>query len=269
MSEVDFASLPISKMRSTLKSLGLSGTGTKASLIERYKAYQNGEVVADQTEKEEEVGLADVNQGNNEIPPEGVDVNMESINKLTRVIALDPNENITDEAVPDENKTEELPLNEEVPQEAAVTEFISQENDIGQTAVVDEVLDPIPQATESGYDQAQLAENVETEDTFVVSAEGTEATATTEAAEQTEATEATEQTEAAVQTKTIETVESFDIEAELDKREARSKKFGTAFDREACRQQLLRANFSSQTKPIAEEEKSLPTDVKLLCVIHL
>ena len=32
----------------------------------------------------------------------------------------------------------------------------------------------------------------------------------------------------------------FDIEAELDKREMRSKKFGTAFDRELCRQQLLR-----------------------------
>ena len=36
--------------------------------------------------------------------------------------------------------------------------------------------------------------------------------------------------------------EAFDIEAELDKREARAKKFGAEFNREQCRAQLLRGN---------------------------
>ena len=39
----------------------------------------------------------------------------------------------------------------------------------------------------------------------------------------------------------------FDIEAELDKREMRSKKFGTTFDRELCRQQLLREHSGGST----------------------
>ena len=42
MSEADFSSLPISKMRSTLKSLGLSGAGTKVEMLERYREYLSG-----------------------------------------------------------------------------------------------------------------------------------------------------------------------------------------------------------------------------------
>ena len=39
MSEIDISTLPISKSRSALKDLGLSGSGTKKELIERYNEY--------------------------------------------------------------------------------------------------------------------------------------------------------------------------------------------------------------------------------------
>ena len=39
MSEIDISTLPISKIRSALKDLGLSGSGTKKELIERYNEY--------------------------------------------------------------------------------------------------------------------------------------------------------------------------------------------------------------------------------------
>lgn len=40
MSEVDITTLPISKLRNELKKLGLSGSGTKNQLIERYNTYK-------------------------------------------------------------------------------------------------------------------------------------------------------------------------------------------------------------------------------------
>ena len=40
MSDIDISSLPISKIRTALKDLGLSGSGTKKELIERYNDYQ-------------------------------------------------------------------------------------------------------------------------------------------------------------------------------------------------------------------------------------
>lgn len=39
MSQVDISTLPISKLRNELKGLGLSGSGTKKELIDRYNAY--------------------------------------------------------------------------------------------------------------------------------------------------------------------------------------------------------------------------------------
>ncbi|KNB41484.1 hypothetical protein JH06_5126 [Blastocystis sp. subtype 4] len=39
MSEIDISTLPISKIRAALKDLGLSGSGTKKELIERYNEY--------------------------------------------------------------------------------------------------------------------------------------------------------------------------------------------------------------------------------------
>ena len=233
MSEVDFSSLPISKMRSTLKSLGLSGAGTKASLVERYQAYQNGEIVADQTEKEGEIEYADGDQEQSEIPQAEVDATMESKNGFRRMIILDQDDKIAGGSLSDENKVGELPLNEEVHPEDAVVDSVPQENDTTQTEVVDGLSSPVRSAAESGYNEMQSIENTEATCTSAVGGEGPEAI---------------EGGKAPINGSEVspDRAESLDIEAELDKREARSKKFGTSFDRESCRQQLLRVYSTAQ-----------------------
>ncbi|CBK24173.2 uncharacterized protein [Blastocystis hominis] len=222
MSEVDFSSLPISKMRSTLKSLGLSGAGTKASLVERYQAYQNGEIVADQTEKEGEIEYADGDQEQSEIPQAEVDATMEN-----------QDDKIAGGSLSDENKVGELLLNEEVHPEDAVVDSVPQENDTTQTEVVDGLSSPVRSAAESGYNEMQSIENTEATCTSAVGGEGPEAI---------------EGGKAPINGSEVspDRAESLDIEAELDKREARSKKFGTSFDRESCRQQLLRVYSTAQ-----------------------
>ena len=235
MSEVDFSSLPISKMRSTLKSLGLSGAGTKASLVERYQAYQKGEIVVDQTEKDEEIEYADGDQEEMEIPQAEVDATAESKNGFRRVIVLDKGDQISVESVSDENKVGELPLNEEVRPEDVAVDSVPQESDRTQNDVVDGLLSPVQPAaaTESENNEMQSIENTEATNPSVVPAEGTEAM---------------EGCEVPIKSSEVptDTAESLDIEAELDKREARSKKFGTSFDRESCRQQLLRVYSTPQ-----------------------
>ena len=235
MSEVDFSSLPISKMRSTLKSLGLSGAGTKASLVERYQAYQKGEIVVDQTEKDEEIEYADGDQEEMEIPQAEVDATEESKNGFRRVIVLDKGDQISGESVSDENKVGELPLNEEVRPEDVAVDSVPQESDRTQNDVVDGLLSPVQPAaaTESENNEMQSIENTEATNPSVVPAEGTEAM---------------EGCEVPIKSSEAPTdmAESLDIEAELDKREARSKKFGTSFDRESCRQQLLRVYSTPQ-----------------------
>ena len=59
MSDVDITTLPISKLRSELKKLGLSGSGTKNQLIERYNTYkqqqaENPAATENQNAKEED-----------------------------------------------------------------------------------------------------------------------------------------------------------------------------------------------------------------------
>ena len=236
MSEVDFSSLPISKMRSTLKSLGLSGAGTKASLVERYQAYQKGEIVVDQKEKEEEIEYADGDQEEMEIPQAEVDATAESKNGFRRVIVLDKGDQISGESVSDENKVGELPLNEEVRPEDIAVDSVPQESDRTQNDVVDGLSSPVQPAaaaTESENNEMQSIENTEATNPSVVPAEGTEAMEGCEVP--------IKSSEAPT-----DTAESLDIEAELDKREARSKKFGTSFDRESCRQQLLRVYSTPQ-----------------------
>ena len=235
MSEVDFSSLPISKMRSTLKSLGLSGAGTKASLVERYQAYQKGEIVVDRTEKEEGIEYADGDQEEMEIPQTEVDATAESKNGFRRVIVLDKGDQISGESVSDENKVGELPLNEEVRPEDIAVDSVPQESDRTQNDVVDGLLSPVQPAAamESENNEMQSIENTEATNPSVVPAEGTEAM---------------EGCEVPIKSSEVptDTAESLDIEAELDKREARSKKFGTSFDRESCRQQLLRVYSTPQ-----------------------
>ena len=236
MSEVDFSSLPISKMRSTLKSLGLSGAGTKVSLVERYQAYQKGEIVVDQKEKDEEIEYADGDQEEMEIPQAEVDATEESKNGFSRVNLLDKGDQISGESVSDENKVGELPLNEEVRPEDIAVDSVPQGSDRTQNDVVDELLSPVQPAaatTESENNEMQSIENTEATNPSVVPAEGTEAMEGCEVP--------IKSSEAPT-----DTAESLDIEAELDKREARSKKFGTSFDRESCRQQLLRVYSTPQ-----------------------
>ena len=66
-------------------------------------------------------------------------------------------------------------------------------------------------------------------------------------------TEVSAETETAANQEVQPAEEAFDIEAELDKREARAKKFGAEFNREQCRAQLLKTN--------AKQSSSLREDV--------
>ena len=256
MSEVDFSSLPISKMRSTLKSLGLSGAGTKASLVERYQAYQKGEIVVDQKEKDEEIEYADGDQEEMEIPQAEVDATEESRNGFRRVIVLDKGDQISGESVSDENKVGELPLNEEVRPEDTAVDSAPQESDRTQNDVVDELLSPVQpavaaSAAENENNEMQSIENTEATNPSVVPAEGTEAM---------------EGCEVPIKSSEVptDTAESLDIEAELDKREARSKKFGTSFDRESCRQQLLRVYSTPQVGSMYSTSNNNDDNVGLL-----
>ena len=74
------------------------------------------------------------------------------------------------------------------------------------------------------------------------------------AVENTPATENTN-TENAPATESIPSNE-FDIEAELNKREARAKKFGTQFNREQCRAQLLKENKGA-SQSVKETKKDI------------
>lgn len=73
--------------------------------------------------------------------------------------------------------------------------------------------------------------------------------------ESTPATENTNNTENAPATESTPSSE-FDIEAELNKREARAKKFGTQFNREQCRAQLLKENKGA-SQSVKETKKDL------------
>ena len=73
--------------------------------------------------------------------------------------------------------------------------------------------------------------------------------------ENTPATENTNNTENAPATESTPSNE-FDIEAELNKREARAKKFGTQFNREQCRAQLLKENKGA-SQSVKETKKDI------------
>ena len=60
MSAIDISTLPISKIKSALKDLGLSGSGTKKELIERYNEYMKNpekSVASENAGKEAEVAM--------------------------------------------------------------------------------------------------------------------------------------------------------------------------------------------------------------------
>ena len=234
MSEADFSSLPISKMRSTLKALGLSGAGTKVEMLERYREYLSG---------------------NNTVPDlqnagdaESTIQEQEEIENTPEVPKVDADESVpvAEGAVPSE-QTED---GTQQPGEEISGETIPS-GDVPAESVPDNTMpsENVPDSTvpaESVPDNTVPSESVPPETTPVESVPAELATAENVSAEPVPSESASAETNPPVtapitpEATPSEASLDFDIEAELDKREMRSKKFGTAFDRELCRQQLLR-----------------------------
>ena len=107
-------------------------------------------------------------------------------------------------------------------------------------AVVDQV-EGVPVESDPVVESVPVVENTAAvENTPVENAPVTENTNITENAPATESTPSNE----------------FDIEAELNKREARAKKFGTQFNREQCRAQLLKENKGA-SQSVKETKKDI------------
>ena len=187
MSAIDISTLPISKIKSALKDLGLSGSGTKKELIERYNEYM----------KNPEKSVASENAGKE------------------AEVAMD-HESVSNVAV----KEESAVMKEGAEKSGAVQESGSNGEVVATEAPAVEVV--------SSEAAAAAPEAVPTEAAPVETAP-TE-TAPTETAP-------TESTSIKSTTTTSPTI---DIDAELARREERAKRFGGAFDREQCREQLLK-----------------------------
>ena len=182
MSAIDISTLPISKIKSALKDLGLSGSGTKKELIERYNEYM----------KNPEKSVASENAGKE------------------AEVAMD-HESVSNVAV----KEESAVMKEGAEKSGAVQESGSNGEVVATEAPAVEVV--------SSEAAAAAPEAVPTEAAPVE-------TAPTETAP-------TESTSIKSTTTTSPTI---DIDAELARREERAKRFGGAFDREQCREQLLK-----------------------------
>lgn len=184
MSAIDISTLPISKIKSALKDLGLSGSGTKKELIERYNEYM----------KNPEKSVASENAG----------------------------------------KEAEVAMDHESVSNVAVKE---------ESAVMKEGAEKSGAVQESGSNGKVVA--TEAPAVEVVSAEAAAAAAAPEAVPteaapvETTPTE-TAPTESTSIKSTTTTSPTIDIDAELARREERAKRFGGAFDREQCREQLLK-----------------------------
>ena len=184
MSAIDISTLPISKIKSALKDLGLSGSGTKKELIERYNEYM----------KNPEKSVSSENAG----------------------------------------KEAEVAMDHESVSNVAVKE---------ESAVMKEGAEKSGAVQESGSNGKVVA--TEAPAVEVVSAEAAAAAAAPEAVPteaapvETTPTE-TAPTESTSIKSTTTTSPTIDIDAELARREERAKRFGGAFDREQCREQLLK-----------------------------
>ena len=188
MSAIDISTLPISKIKSALKDLGLSGSGTKKELIERYNEYM----------KNPEKSVASENAG----------------------------------------KEAEVAMDHESVSNVAVKE---------ESAVMKEGAEKSGAVQESGSNGEVVA--TEAPAVEVVSAEAAAAAAAAAAAPEAVPTEAVPTEAAPVETAPTESTSlksttttslTIDIDAELARREERAKRFGGAFDREQCREQLLK-----------------------------
>ena len=117
----------------------------------------------------------------------------------------------------------------------------------------DPAVESVPVVKSNAAESAPVVENVPVvENTAAVENNAVE---NAPAIENTPATENTNNTENAPATESIPSNE-FDIEAELNKREARAKKFGTQFNREQCRAQLLKENKGA-SQSVKETKKDI------------
>ena len=189
MSAIDISTLPISKIKSALKDLGLSGSGTKKELIERYNEYM----------KNPEKSVASENAGKE------------------AEVAMD-HESVSNVAV----KEESAVMKEGAEKSGAVQESGSNGKVVATEAPAVEVVSAEAAAA------AAAPEAVPTE------AAPVETTPT-----ETAPTESTSIKSTSIKSTTT-TSPTIDIDAELARREERAKRFGGAFDREQCREQLLK-----------------------------
>ena len=194
MSAIDLSTLPISKIKSALKDLGLSGSGTKKELIERYNEYMKNpekSVASENAGKEAEVAMDHESVSNVAVKEESA-VMKEGAEKSGTVQESGSNGEVV---------ATEAPAVEVVSAEAAAAAPEAAPN-----AAPEAVPEAVP--TEAAPVETAPTETAPTESTSIKS--------------------------------TTTTSPTIDIDAELARREERAKRFGGAFDREQCREQLLK-----------------------------
>ena len=185
MSAIDISTLPISKIKSALKDLGLSGSGTKKELIERYNEYM----------KNPEKSVASENAGKE------VEVAMD--HESVSNVAVKEESAVMKEGAEKSGAVQESGSNGEVvATEAPAVEVVSAEAAAAAPEAVPNA------ASEAVPTEAAPVETAPTESTSIKS--------------------------------TTTTSPTIDIDAELARREERAKRFGGAFDREQCREKLLK-----------------------------
>ncbi|KAK8793073.1 hypothetical protein WA588_005810 [Blastocystis sp. NMH] len=216
MSAIDISTLPISKIKSALKDLGLSGSGTKKELIERYNEYMKNpekSVASENAGKEAEVAMDHESVSNVAVKEESA-IMKEGAEKSGAVQESGSNGKVV---------ATEAPAVEAVSAEAAAA---------APEAVPNAASEAVPNAAPEAVPNA-ASEAVPTEAAPVE-------TAPTETAPTETAPTETAPTESTSIKSTTTTSPTIDIDAELARREERAKRFGGAFDREQCREQLLK-----------------------------
>lgn len=211
MSAIDISTLPISKIKSALKDLGLSGSGTKKELIERYNEYM----------KNPEKSVASENAGKE------------------AEVAMD-HESVSNVAV----KEESAIMKEGAEKSGAVQESGSNGKVVATEAPAVEAV-----SAEAAAAAPEAVPNAASE------AVPTEAAPVETAPVETAPTE-TAPTESTSIKSTTTTSPTIDIDAELARREERAKRFGGVFDREQCREQLLKQQQQAAAVSLRETRRA-------------
>ena len=209
MSAIDISTLPISKIKSALKDLGLSGSGTKKELIERYNEYMKNpekSVASENARKEAEVAMDHESVSNVAVKEESA-VMKEGAEKSGAVQESGSNGEVV---------ATEAPAVEVVSAEAAAA---------APEAVPNAASEAVPtEAAPNAAPEAVPTETAPTESTSIKS--------------------------------TTTTSPTIDIDAELARREERAKRFGGVFDREQCREQLLKQQQQAAAVSLRETRRA-------------